>query len=537
LEELRSNDYKIIAAIQDKDEKFRQLEELVVGLSKHVQMNSNVNASNAGAEEEFIRTAVAALQRVSKRPSSELVPHWVLTSLEVSVNRDEDCIGQGTFGHIYRGDWNGQVVAVKEMRADDARILGAEQFKNIRDEVQIWSRIAHPHVLQFFGACLEATQPFIVSKYCGNSNAITFLRLHPDTNRIQMMDEISRGMVYLHSQNIVHADLKGINVLIGNDYSALIADFGLARIQEEILSTRNRKTSSSTGSIDGTLRWMAPECLEGRPATKASDVYSFAITSWEIFTGEIPYAGVKERAMVIAVIDRQLRPERPSSIVNDDVWALIVRCWAHDAYLRPTFSSIHMTLKAIIPASGPRPKVCKNPESDTLVGSEADDLATKVKMHSSRQNKEGTSKLSVPSPSTPQSPPDVDAADSPPSDDEGDGLCAIAIDHYVADDAQTKEKEISFRTGDLIVNIEEKSNIWWYGRKKAANHDDPESYSYGEYGWFPVRSVKIVGDHFVVVALQDYKDPVLSLDTGLGVLSFRKGDRINVTDTRNIFHI
>jgi serine/threonine protein kinase len=67
----------------------------------------------------------------------------------------------------------------------------------------------------------------------------------------------------------------------GDDYGALIADFGLSRIQDEILSTKHRKTSNSMDTIEGTLRWMAPESMEGHPATRASDVYSFAITSWE----------------------------------------------------------------------------------------------------------------------------------------------------------------------------------------------------------------------------------------------------------------
>jgi hypothetical protein len=130
LNELRENDHKILAALQDKDHKFRKLEELVVGLSKYVQVNGMAVTSSQGAEEAFIRTAATALQRISKRPSNEPVPHWVLTSLEVSVDRDEEsCIGRGSFGCIYRGDWNGQVVAVKEMREDDARALGTQQTK------------------------------------------------------------------------------------------------------------------------------------------------------------------------------------------------------------------------------------------------------------------------------------------------------------------------------------------------------------------------------------------------------------------------
>lgn len=92
--------------------------------------------------------------------------------------------------------------------------------------------------------------------------------------------------------------------------------------------------------------------LHGRHVTFNGVIQYYFAKVQQIFTGEIPYAGTKERAMYFAVLDRQLRPERPSSITNDDVWALIVRCWEHEPSLRLTFSSIHTELKAIIPASG-----------------------------------------------------------------------------------------------------------------------------------------------------------------------------------------
>lgn len=85
---------------------------LLINLQQYVQIHSDTITANMGAEETFICTAAAALQRVSKRSSSELVQHWVLTSLEVSVDHDEGCVGQGSFGRIYRGDWNGQVCSI-----------------------------------------------------------------------------------------------------------------------------------------------------------------------------------------------------------------------------------------------------------------------------------------------------------------------------------------------------------------------------------------------------------------------------------------
>ena len=106
--------------------------------------------------------------------------------------------------------------------------------------------------------------------------------------------------MYLHQKNVVHGDLKGVslslirrnshstqtdiqvNILVGPDHKALITDFGISRLVDESLTVSRTRATTARQLIRGTSRWMAPECLEGARHTKASDVYSFAMTVWEV---------------------------------------------------------------------------------------------------------------------------------------------------------------------------------------------------------------------------------------------------------------
>ncbi|EIM83367.1 v-abl, partial [Stereum hirsutum FP-91666 SS1] len=84
------------------------------------------------------------------------------------------------------------------------------------------------------------------------------------------LDDIASGMTYLHRKNIVHGDLKGVNILVGSDHHALLSDFGISKLVGE-----NNLTPHSAASP-------SPECFGGSKATTASDVYSFTMTGWEV---------------------------------------------------------------------------------------------------------------------------------------------------------------------------------------------------------------------------------------------------------------
>lgn len=97
----------------------------------------------------------------------------------------------------------------------------------------------------------------------------------------------------------------------------------------------------------GTLRWMAPELLEGEKLNFPVDVYTFGITSWEIYTLEVPFSDIPERAFYRRVIDKRERPKCPTTMDNALV-KLVTQCWAHEIVERPTFKTISSSIWAIV---------------------------------------------------------------------------------------------------------------------------------------------------------------------------------------------
>ncbi|KAF9502261.1 hypothetical protein BDN71DRAFT_1425963 [Pleurotus eryngii] len=173
LDSLVYNDRKILSALQDDARRQRRLGELIVAFTKCL----------------------------SRRTASG-IPHWVVTSLEVGFDPDdqESCIGKGAFCNIYKGECKGQVVAVEEMHGDDAQMLTAVSLKNLDG--------------------LTLIAPFLFVP-------IAPLWLSLLLRRAFQLHEISLGMTYLHNQGVIHADLKAANVLVGDDQKAVITDFGL----------------------------------------------------------------------------------------------------------------------------------------------------------------------------------------------------------------------------------------------------------------------------------------------------------------------
>lgn len=97
----------------------------------------------------------------------------------------------------------------------------------------------------------------------------------------------------------------------------------------------------------GTLRWMAPELLEGDPLQRPCDVYSFGLVAWELYSGCVPYGEIPERALVRKIVDQQERPSRPDSM-KDLVWNVTGTCWVHEPGSRPTFDMLQSSLKPLL---------------------------------------------------------------------------------------------------------------------------------------------------------------------------------------------
>ncbi|XP_042948153.1 serine/threonine-protein kinase STY13-like isoform X2 [Carya illinoinensis] len=160
---------------------------------------------------------------------------------------------------------------------------------------------------------------------------------------IQLALDLARGLSYLHSQKIVHRDVKTENMLLDKTRTVKIADFGVARVEA---SNPNDMTGET-----GTLGYMAPEVLNGNPYNRKCDVYSFGICLWEIYCCDMPYPDLSFAEVTSAVVRQNLRPEIPrccpSSLAN-----VMKRCWDANPDKRPEMEEVVSMIEAIDTSKG-----------------------------------------------------------------------------------------------------------------------------------------------------------------------------------------
>ncbi|KAF9259353.1 kinase-like protein, partial [Marasmius fiardii PR-910] len=182
-------------------------------------------------------------------------------------------------------------------------------------EALLWTQLSHPNLLPFIGVntTLLPGKLCLLAPWMVNGQVNKFLEINPSHDRLRVISEIIAGIVYLHSRNIVHGDIKGGNVLVDEQGKCYLADFGLA-----VASMSNTLLSSTTNSTtSGTMRWMAPELFYFIPVTKlnhnklARDIYAYACTIYEIMTGGPPFSQLTEAQVMLKIISGE-RPERPS---------------------------------------------------------------------------------------------------------------------------------------------------------------------------------------------------------------------------------
>ncbi|EIN04612.1 kinase-like protein [Punctularia strigosozonata HHB-11173 SS5] len=162
---------------------------------------------------------------------------------------------------------------------------------------------------------------------------------------------ISEGVAYLHRMNVVHGDLRALNVLIDDEEQPCLADFGLSRMLNE-LATQALSRHHQGG------RWTAPELLDpesmcsGPPSDSSSnptpkgDVFAFACVCYEIYTGKVPFHEMRREASIINAIVHGRRPVRPglsdchSTCPSDSMWGLITDCWRQKPEERPRMAEV-----------------------------------------------------------------------------------------------------------------------------------------------------------------------------------------------------
>eukprot|EP00186_Timspurckia_oligopyrenoides_P003483 CAMPEP_0182444300 /NCGR_PEP_ID=MMETSP1172-20130603/2793_1 /TAXON_ID=708627 /ORGANISM="Timspurckia oligopyrenoides, Strain CCMP3278" /LENGTH=583 /DNA_ID=CAMNT_0024639829 /DNA_START=177 /DNA_END=1928 /DNA_ORIENTATION=- len=265
-------------------------------------------------------------------------------------------IGCGTFAQVFRGEWLNMPVAVKRFQVEGNRSTRERIRLTLESECELLSSLRHPNVLLYMGIISEdETQPLcMVSELFSGGSLSSYLSKNSiDTKTaISIANQIARGMYYLHSRSpqMIHRDLKSLNILVNDHCSqVVICDFGLS-IQ---VSSDEDSDANEMKGVCGTVQTMAPEVMKGGQATAASDVYSYGILLWELFTNQVAWSGMQPVQIMYAVYEGR----RPSLDVNEvpqvaripeTIQQLIQDCWDESDFLRPSFKEITFTLQQLL---------------------------------------------------------------------------------------------------------------------------------------------------------------------------------------------
>ncbi|XP_038689942.1 putative receptor-like protein kinase At4g00960 [Tripterygium wilfordii] len=207
-------------------------------------------------------------------------------TIKTATDNFSNKIGQGGFGAVYKGRlYNGQEIAVKRLAMGSGQ--GNIEFKN---EFLLVAKLQHRNLVRLLGFCSEGDERILIYEFVANTSLDNFIfdpvkRAQLDwESRSKIIGGITRGLLYLHEDSrlrIIHRDLKASNILLDADMNPKIADFGMARLFEQM-----DETQIYTNRIVGTYGYMAPEyALNGRFSAKL-DVYSFGVLVLEIVSGQ-----------------------------------------------------------------------------------------------------------------------------------------------------------------------------------------------------------------------------------------------------------
>ncbi|XP_056099886.1 protein tyrosine kinase 2aa isoform X4 [Rhinichthys klamathensis goyatoka] len=254
------------------------------------------------------------------------------------------CIGEGQFGDVHQGVYispenpslSVAIKTCKNCTSDSVR----EKFLQ---EALTMRQFDHPHIVKLIGIITE-NPVWIIMELCTLGELRSFLQVRKynlDLSTLILFSfQLSTALAYLESKRFVHRDIAARNVLVSSTDCVKLGDFGLSRYMED-----SSYYKASKGKLP--IKWMAPESINFRRFTSASDVWMFGVCMWEILMfGIKPFQGVKNND-VIGRIENGERLAMPQNC-PPTLYSLMTKCWAYDPSKRPRFTELKTQLSTIL---------------------------------------------------------------------------------------------------------------------------------------------------------------------------------------------
>ena len=212
-------------------------------------------------------------------------------------------VGKGAMGLVYEGrDPNlDRRVAIKTIRVENLSDEAAAEYEvRFRTEARSAARLQHPNIVSVYDSDRDGDMAFLVMEFVEGDD----LKHHLDKGAVytlqqtlSIMADLLSALNYAHGQKIVHRDIKPANLLVQACGSIKLADFGVARIQDSSDVTRTQ------GSIVGTLKYMSPEQLEGRPIDARADLFAAGVVLYQLLTSQRPFDGDSDFAVIQKIVN------------------------------------------------------------------------------------------------------------------------------------------------------------------------------------------------------------------------------------------
>ncbi|XP_063042669.1 tyrosine-protein kinase Tec [Engraulis encrasicolus] len=266
---------------------------------------------------------------------------WEINPAELTFMKE---LGSGQYGVVRLGKWRAQhKVAIKAIRE------GAMSEDDFIEEAKVMMRLSHPKLVQLYGVCTQQRPIYIVTEFMELGCLLNFLRQRRGSfgfeDLLSISLDVAQGMAHLEANGFIHRDLAARNCLVNDSFVVKVSDFGMARY------VLDDQYTSSMGS-KFPVKWSPPEVFNFCKYSSKSDVWSYGVLMWEVFTeGKMPFDQNQNHEVVLMVTKghRLYRPKKATPPIYD----IMERCWQEQPEERPSFADISFMITEALEAEPP----------------------------------------------------------------------------------------------------------------------------------------------------------------------------------------